>query len=73
GRERLIEVKTTAFGKTTPFYASRREVQVSEEFGAQYHLYRLFKFRDAPRAFVLNGSLRQTCRLEASIFEAKAR
>ena len=73
GRERLIEVKTTAFGKTTPFFASRREVQVSSELGRQYHLYRLFKFREAPKAFILNGSLRDTCRLDPSIFEATAR
>lgn len=73
GRERLIEVKTTAFGKTTPFFTSRREVQVSAELGQQYHLYRLFRFRDAPKAFILNGSLRETCRLDATIFEATVR
>jgi hypothetical protein len=31
GRDRLIEVKTTRFGALTPFFASRNEVEVSDE------------------------------------------
>jgi len=45
GTERLIEVKTTSFGAMTPFFASKREVTVSEERAEQFRLYRLFKFR----------------------------
>lgn len=70
GSERLIEVKTTAFGAITPFWASAREVNVSDVQSAEFHLYRVFKFRESPKIFVLAGSLRQTCALEPSQFRA---
>lgn len=70
GRERLIEVKTTAFGSMTPFFASAKEVAVSEETADRFHLYRLFKFRDAPRIFTLQGSLRLNCVLDPVQFRA---
>jgi hypothetical protein len=71
GRERLIEVKTTAFGAMTPFFATAREVTVSQEKAEAYRLYRLFKFRTKPRVFVLPGSLRQTCILDPVQFRAR--
>ena len=70
GRERLIEVKTTTFGSMTPFFASAREVSVSESSAAAFHLYRLFKFRDSPKVFALRGSLRQTCGLDPVQYRA---
>ncbi len=70
GRDRLIEVKTTALGVLTPFYATPREVAVSEERQVDYHLYRVFKFRDNPKIFSLTGSLRTSVRLEPSQFKA---
>lgn len=70
GRERLIEVKTTAFGAMTPFFASRKEVTVSEELAPQFKLYRIFKFRDAPKMFVLPGSLRKSCDLDPVQYRA---
>ena len=70
GHERLIEVKTTSFGSMTPFFASRREVSVSEERAAHYSLYRVFKFRDAPRIFMLPGSLKLSCTLDAVQYKA---
>lgn len=70
GRERLIEVKTTNFGVMTPFFASAREVNVSESEAQSYYLYRVFKFRDAPRVFSLPGSLRQTCDLDPTEYRA---
>mgnify|MGYP001612832339 CR=1 FL=1 len=69
GHERLIEVKTTAFGIMTPFYATPREVAVSEEQSG-YHLYRVFKFRESPKIFALQGSLKTSVRLEPSQFKA---
>ena len=71
GRERLIEVKTTAFGELTPFYVSRNEVARSEADAPQFHLYRLFDFRDRPRLFDLPGSIRSRCELEAVTFLAR--
>jgi hypothetical protein len=70
GRERLIEVKTTAFGAMTPFFASRREVAVSEERAAEYSLYRVFTFRKAPKLFLLPGSLKESCVLDAVQYRA---
>jgi hypothetical protein len=70
GRQRLIEVKTTRFGALTPFFASRNEVTVSDDRQAEYQLYRLFKFSQQPRLFVLTGSLHQTCSLEPIQFSA---
>lgn len=70
GRERLIEVKTTKYGKETPFYVSRNELSVSRSHAEQYHLYRLFAFRDAPRLFTLSGELSSTCVLEPDSYIA---
>jgi hypothetical protein len=73
GRERLIEVKTTKYGRETPFYVSRNEVAVSESREPDYHLYRLFTFRAAPKLFTLNGALSITCQLSTSTFLAHVR
>lgn len=70
GRERLIEVKTTGLGMRTPFFASRREVSASEELGEAYHLYRVFRFRDDAKLFVLSGSLSSNCLLDPIHFRA---
>jgi hypothetical protein len=70
GRERLVEVKTTRFGALTPFFATKCEVEVSDERGAEYHVYRLFDFGKSPRLFTLSGPMRNTCNLEAVQFRA---
>lgn len=70
GRERLVEVKTTRFGALTPFFASRNEVEVSDERSDAYHVYRVFDFSKNPRLFMLEGSMRSTCSLEAVQFRA---
>lgn len=70
GRERLIEVKTTSFGQMTPFFASRKEVSVSEMRPEEFNLYRVFRFGREPRIFVLGGSLRESCILEPSQYRA---
>ena len=70
GQDRLIEVKTTRFGALTPFFASRNEVEVSEERRDEYQLYRLFCFRAEPRLFTLGGSLRSSCQLEPFSYSA---
>ncbi|MBL9216962.1 MAG: DUF3883 domain-containing protein [Opitutaceae bacterium] len=70
GRERLVEVKPTRFGAMNPFFASNNEVAVSERQSAEYYVYRLFDFSKSPRLFLLNGSMRSTCRLQAVQFRA---
>jgi hypothetical protein len=71
GRERLIEVKTTAFGELTPFYVSRNELKRSEIDAPQFQLYRLFDFRDQPRLFSLAGSIGTHCHLESVSYLAR--
>jgi len=68
GRDRFIEVKTTAYGKFTPFFVSRNEVEVSYERDRSYHLYRVFAFRKNPRLYSLNGPIEKACELEAIQF-----
>ena len=69
GKERLIEVKTTRFGPMTPFFASRNEVKKSAELD-NYQLYRVFKFGDNTKLFVLPGALEQNCQLEPIQYRA---
>ncbi len=73
GKERLVEVKTTKYGKDTPFYLSRNEVRVSQSHAEQYHIYRLFKFARGPGLFILPGAADQTCELSPENYLARAR
>ena len=70
GKERLIEVKTTTFGRDTPFFVSRGELALSQGAKDQFHLYRLFEFRKSPRFFALLGALEQHCRLDPVTYQA---
>ncbi len=71
GNDRFIEVKTTKYGKNTPFYVTKNELEFSQRYSSRYYLYRLFGFRDKPRIFTLPGNLREQCNLTPSIFEAR--
>ncbi len=71
GRERLIEVKTTAFGQLTPFYVSRNELVRSEKDGESFHLYRLFGFRNKPKLFDLPGPISGRCHLQPVSYLAR--
>ena len=71
GRERLIEVKTTAFGRYTPFYVTRNELARSEADSPSFHLYRVFEFRDSPKLFDLPGAIGSNCRLDAATYLAR--
>ena len=70
GKERFIEVKTTTFGRNTPFFVSRGELALSSAAKDQFHLYRLFEFRKAPRLFDLPGALNQHCTLDPVTYRA---
>lgn len=71
GRERLIEVKTTAFGELTPFYVSRNELARSKADANCYQLYRVFGFRNRPRLFSVPGAIDVSCELEAATYLAR--
>ncbi len=68
---RLIEVKTTGLGKYFPFLVTANEVQVSERESEAYQLYRVFDFSSQPRLYVLPGSLKSSCRLEPTQYQAR--
>ena len=70
GKERFIEVKTTAFGKETPFFVSRNELNFSRDAAEQFSLCRLFEFRQTPRLFSLAGALDQHCMLDPATYRA---
>jgi hypothetical protein len=70
GKERFIEVKTTSFAETTPFYISRNEVGFAKANGCQYRLYRLFDFRKKPRMYELAGPVEASCRLDPITYRA---
>jgi hypothetical protein len=71
GREKLIEVKTTSFGKETPFIITRSEVQLSRSEAGSFHLYRLFDFRKEPRLFSLRGPVDRHCHLDPITYQAR--
>ena len=70
GKERFIEVKTTKYGKLTPFFVTANELLFSERNREQYHLYRVFNYRVSPSLFQLSGQLNNFCRLRPSIYRA---
>jgi hypothetical protein len=71
GRERLIEVKTTSYGKYTPFFVTPNEVAVSQARQETYHIYRVFNFRKDPKLFTRNGAIEKAFSLTPSEFEAR--
>ena len=71
GRDRFIEVKTTRYGRYTPFYISAGELRFSEAHSDSYHLYRVFGFRKSPQLFTLPGEVGEHVRLEATTYRAQ--
>jgi hypothetical protein len=70
GNERFIEVKTTSFGKETPFFVTQNELKFSRFASQQFHLYRLFEFRKQPRLFDLAGEISNHCLLDPVTYRA---
>ena len=70
GRERFIEVKTTAYVAETPFFITPNEVLFSREQDQQFHLYRLFSFRKKPKMFDVVGPIEARFRLDAANYRA---
>lgn len=70
GRERFIEVKTTAYARETPFYVSQQEIEFSVSNESQYKLYRVFEFRVLPKLFEIGGALHKHCLLDPVSYRA---
>ena len=71
GKDRLIEVKTTSFGKETPFYITKFEVEFSRNQSDYFHLYRVFEFRKEPRLFSLKGAVDTHCHLDPITYQGR--
>jgi hypothetical protein len=72
-RHRFIEVKTTNGGLGSSFLVSHNELEFSREVCEQFHLYRVFQFREGPRLFILSGDLDQHVHLKPTDYRASFR
>lgn len=70
GNDRFIEVKTTAYGVATPFFVTDNELAFAKLKTEQFHLYRVFEFRQAPKLFDLPGNLSEHCILDPVSYRA---
>ena len=70
GGDRFIEVKTTRYGRHTPFYISAGELRFSSMHADSYHLYRLFGFKRMPKLFTLSGDVERHVRLQPLSYRA---
>jgi hypothetical protein len=73
GRDRLIEVKTTAGWERTPFHITRNELAVADERRDAWVLFRLYDVAREPRAFELRPPLDRHVELIPSMFMATPR
>lgn len=70
GADRLIEVKATRGGRTTPFFLTRTEREVSQERPAEWRLFRLYELSGDPKLFRLKPPLESAVTLEAETWRA---
>lgn len=70
GEERFIEVKTTSFGKRTPFFVSSNEVEFARNESRRFRLVRVFDFRSEPHLFELPGPVEAHCLLDPYTYRA---
>ncbi len=70
GEAMYIRVKTTRFGRETPFYLSANELSVAAAHGSRYWIYRVFDFRQRPRLYRIRGPIDRQCQLAASAYRA---
>lgn len=73
GGERFIEVKTTAFAKETPFFASSGELGFARKNADRYSVYRLFEFKKRPRCYMLVGAFEEHCALDPVTYRCSIR
>jgi hypothetical protein len=70
GCQRYIEVKTTRYGKETPFFLTANELRFSQDHSDQCDLYRVFNYGRSPKIFILQGSLSELCKLDPQLYLA---
>jgi Domain of unknown function (DUF3883) len=73
GQERLLEIKTTCGHECTPFWLTRREVDVAAERSEVYRLRRVFHFRNRAQMFEIAPPLDGALLMTATEFRAVPR
>jgi hypothetical protein len=68
---RYVEVKATGLGKHFPFYVTDLELRCSEDVGERFHLLRVFDLGREPKLYVLPASLRVSCELTPTVYQAR--
>ena len=63
-------MKTTNGWERTPFHISRNELEVANERRESWHLFRLYDFARAPKAFELRPPIDAHVELTATSFQA---
>lgn len=72
GTQKLIEVKTTRGGVTTPFFMSKNERDRAEELAEAYHLYRVHRFGPKTSSlFMLSPPLDRSVRFSTEVWRAE--
>ena len=71
GHDRFVEVKTTRYGRRTPFYISANELRFSKANAYAYHPYRVFDYRKHPKLFTLPGDVATHVRLNPVSYRAR--
>jgi hypothetical protein len=71
GNDRLIEVKTTTGGRTTPFFVTRNELSLAHERPEHFRLFRLYEIAQAPRLYRLKPPLESAVTLEPETWTAR--
>ncbi len=70
GRPRLIEVKTTPFPQTTPFYLTANELRASQELDG-YELHRVYHWGRGLRVFILPPPIEARLHLDPVQYRAR--
>jgi hypothetical protein len=70
GQPRLIEVKTTNGSARTPFFITRNEFSIAQQFPTQWQIYRVHLFTSGPRVFTIAPPLETSLRLSTETWRA---
>ncbi|WP_050995708.1 MULTISPECIES: DUF3883 domain-containing protein [Bradyrhizobium] len=73
GQERLLEIKTTCGHERTPFWLTKREVEVAAERKDKYRVRRVFHFRNHAQMFEIAPPLEDALFMTPTTYSAKPR
>jgi hypothetical protein len=71
GQERLLEIKTTCGHERTPFWLTKREVDVAEERSDRYRVRRVFHFRNHAQMFEIAPPLKNALFMTPTMYSAQ--